>query len=285
MALTVHTLELGRAVTDTSFFVRGRTRGELVSAPVHGYLILGGHAPLVVDTGYRDAEVMARIGMPVEHHDDNSIEAQLDRHGVAIEDVGAVIATHLHVDHAGNFDDFPLTTPVVLNRREIEFAASGLQGQGYAPEDLKHLIDRTHAPGGIRWLDLELTGPVQVAPGVRCEGAGGHTEGSLNVYVTTDNGEACICGDVLYDIQDQVVARLTEAGEPVLSNNFAPSARQETAAVKRVLNRADWLLPGHDRGARVVDGAVVGRVEGLTVPGPVEALPAEGAYRAPAIAL
>lgn len=57
-----------------------------------------------------------------------------------------------------------MTTPVVLNRREIEFAANGLQGPGYAPEDLKHLIDRAHVSGGIRWLDLEITGPVEVAP-------------------------------------------------------------------------------------------------------------------------
>jgi len=287
MGLTVHTLQLGRAITDSSFFVRGRAPGTLVSAPVNGYLILGGRAPLVVDTGYRNADVMARVGMAVEYRAENSLEAQLDQHGVTIEEVGAVIATHLHVDHAGHFDDFPLTTPVVLNRREIEFAASGLQGPGYAPEDLKHLIDRTHTPGGIRWLDLELTGPVRIAPGVRCELAGGHTEGSLCVYVETDDGEACICGDILYDIQDQVLERLMQTGalEPQVSNNFATSTRQELASIKRVLDRAAYLLPGHDRAARVVDGEVVGRVEGLTVPGPVEPLPAEGAYRAPAMAL
>src|SRR5581483_7025262 len=180
MDLTVHTLELGRAVTATSFFVRGRAPGELVSAPVYGYLILGGRAPVVVDSGYRNAEVMARIGMPVEYREENSIAVQLNRYGVAIEDVEAVVVTHLHVDHAGNLDAFPLTAPVVLNRREIEFAASGLHGAGYAPEDVKHLIDRTHVPGGIRWLDLEITGPVELQPGIRCEAAGGHTEGSVN---------------------------------------------------------------------------------------------------------
>jgi hypothetical protein len=37
MSLTVQALELGRAITDGSFFVRGRTLGTLLSAPVHGY--------------------------------------------------------------------------------------------------------------------------------------------------------------------------------------------------------------------------------------------------------
>jgi glyoxylase-like metal-dependent hydrolase (beta-lactamase superfamily II) len=285
VALTVHTLELGRAVTDSSFFVRHRQPGTMVSAPVHGFLIMGGSTPIVVDTGYRDTDAMTRVGLQVESNDDNTLEAQLDRFGVAIEEVGAVIATHLHVDHAGHFDDFPLTTPVVLNRREMEFAASGLQGLAYAPEDLKHLLDRTHAPGGIRWLDLEVTGPVNVAPGVRCEASGGHTEGSLAVYVDTGEGEACICGDILYDIEDQVLERLMQTGhlEPQVTNNFTGSLRTEIASIKRALNRSTFLLPSHDRAAKVVDGEVVGRVEGPTVPGPIESLPAAGGYRAPAM--
>lgn len=281
MALTVHTLELGRAVTDSSFFVRHRQPGTMVSAPVHGFLIMGGSTPIVVDTGYRDTDAMTRVGLQVESNDDNTLEAQLDRFGVAIEEVGAVIATHLHVDHAGHFDDFPLTTPVVLNRREMEFAASGLQGLAYAPEDLKHLLDRTHAPGGIRWLDLEVTGPVNVAPGVRCEASGGHTEGSLAVYVDTGEGDACICGDILYDIEDQAINGLMQNGylEPQVTNNFAGSTRQEIASIKKVLNRAAFVLPSHDHPAKVENGQVVGRVEGLTFPAPAVALPSPGAWR------
>lgn len=38
--------------------------------------------------------------MPVEYSEENSIAAQPGRYGVAIEDVGAVVVTHLHVDHA-----------------------------------------------------------------------------------------------------------------------------------------------------------------------------------------
>ncbi|MBB6380509.1 glyoxylase-like metal-dependent hydrolase (beta-lactamase superfamily II) [Pseudonocardia eucalypti] len=281
MSLTVHTLELGRAAADSTFFVRHRVPGTLVSAPVHGYLILGGDAPIVVDTGFRNDDVMARVGLHPELRDENSMEAQLDRYGVSIDEVGMVIQTHLHVDHAGHIDKFPTTTPVVVNRAEMEFAASGLQGLGYAPEDLKHMIDRTHAPDAVRWLDLELTGPVSVAPGVRCEHAGGHTDGSLVVYVDTEHGPAAICGDILYDIEDQVITGLMQNGflEPQVSNNFSGSLRGETAAIKKVLNNATFVLPGHDIGAKVENGQVIGRVEGLTVPGPVIALPSPGASR------
>jgi glyoxylase-like metal-dependent hydrolase (beta-lactamase superfamily II) len=281
MSLTIHTLELGRAAVDASFFVRGRRPGVVHSAPVYGFLILGGAAPIVVDTGYRNEDVMACLGFQPDLREENSIEAQLDRYGVAIEEVGAIVQTHLHVDHAGHINDFPLTTPVVVNRKEMEFAASGLQGPAYQQDDLKHMIDRTHTPGAVRWLDLEITGPVTIAPGVRLEVAGGHTEGSLVVYVDTGEGEAAICGDIFYDIEDQAVQGLMQNGylEPQVTNNFVTSLRQEIASIKRVLNKATFVVPAHDRAAKVENGEIVGRVEGLSVPGPVEALPAVGAAR------
>ena len=280
MTLTIKTLDFGRAIADSSFMVRGRAQGILVSAPVYGYLILGGEKPIVVDAGYRNADVLTRVGMETDFSDENSMEAQLDRYGVQIDEVGAVIATHLHADHAGGFHTFPSSTPLVVNRREIEVAASGIQGPMYAHEDMSHIMERAFVPGGVRYLDLDLTGSVEVAPGVRCELSGGHTEGSLAIYVDTPEGVACICGDIVYDIQDQLVAPLLELGylEPGVSSNFTPSVRQEKAAIKRALCKSDFLLPSHDRGAKVKDGRIVGRLDG-DIPGAVEPLPASGGYR------
>ena len=84
-----------------------------------------------------------------------------------------------------------------MTRRELEFSASGLMGAQYPPEYVKHHVDRLHTPGALRLLDLELSGPVEVLPGIVCESAGGHTEGSMNVLVSTAEGTACICGDVI----------------------------------------------------------------------------------------
>ena len=49
-----------------------------------------------------------------------------------------------------------MTAPVVMNRRELEYSASGLMGGQYPPEYVKHHIDRLHTPGALRLLDLEL---------------------------------------------------------------------------------------------------------------------------------
>ena len=44
----------------------------------------------------------------------------------------------------------------------------------------------------MRFLDLELTGPVELMPGVYCDAANAHTEGSMNIHVHTADGIATI---------------------------------------------------------------------------------------------
>ena len=106
-----------------------------------------------------------------------------------------------------------MNTTVVVNRRELEYSVSGLMHPQYPAPDIKHLIDRLHTKSALRFLDLEITGPVELMPGVYCEAAGAHTEGSMNVHVQTAEGIATICGDVIYDINDQIVEPFHEIND------------------------------------------------------------------------
>jgi glyoxylase-like metal-dependent hydrolase (beta-lactamase superfamily II) len=141
-------------------------------------------------------------------------------------------------------------------------------GEQYPAEYIKHLVDRLHTPGALRLLDLELSGPEEIIPGVWCEVAGGHTEGSMNVLVETSEGRACICGDVIYDIQNQIVEPIYQVleYEPQPTGNHGTSKRQEKGAVKKALQNA-FVLPVHDYPARLEAGRVVARL-GESVPGP-----------------
>ena len=97
----------------------------------------------------------------------------------------------------------------------------------------------------------------------------------MNVIVETAEGLACICGDVIYDINDQVVnqLRMNNHMEPQVTGNHAGSKRSEKAAIKKLLNRFTFLLPVHDRPAKIQHQKVVGRL-GMAVPGPIaESLP------------
>ena len=276
MALTIHTLDYGDIELETSFLVLGHECGRVRRVPTLGFLILGGQYPILVDTGYRDNAIMETLGMRGHCYHENLVEQQLARHGVKMGDVRYILHTHLHIDHAGNDDDFPMNTTVVLNRREMEFSVSGIMYPQYPKPDIKHLVDRIYEPEAHRFLDLEITGAEEIIPGVWCEPAYAHTEGSMNVIVDTAEGLACICGDVIYDFNDQVInhVRVNNYMEPQVTGNHAGSKRNEKAQIKKLLNNFTFLLPIHDRGAKVKNGQVVGRL-GMTCPGPmVESLPA-----------
>ena len=111
-----------------------------------------------------------------------------------------------------------------------------------------------------------------------CELAGGHTEGSVNVLVDTGEGIACICGDVIYNVQQQIVEPIFQLQyrEPKTTGNFDVSVAQERGAVKKALQSGSWLLPMHDQPARLDrTGRVTGRLRGTVIPGPVS--PIDGA--------
>jgi hypothetical protein len=90
------------------------------------------------------------------------------------------------------------------------------------------------------------------------------------VIVKTAEGIATICGDVLYDINDQLVEPFHEISdmEPRVTGNHGVSKRDEKAAIKKVVASSRFVLPVHDRPAIIEAGQVIGRLQDV-VPGPV----------------
>src|SRR6266404_765461 len=150
MPLEIKLLNLIDIELDSSFLVLARNMGVRVKVPTFGFLILGGDDPIMVDTGAASTEIMHRLGMLGWISEEQVLENQLANFGLAPADVRWVLHTHLHIDHAGQDDRFPNTTTVVINRRELEHSVSGLMGEQYPAEYIKHLIDRLHTPGALR---------------------------------------------------------------------------------------------------------------------------------------
>jgi len=269
MAYEIKALDLMDCTVESSFLVLARGMGVQVDAKIYAYLLLGGDDPILVDTGASSPEIMGRLGMGGSVGEEQLLENRLEEHGGRMEDVRWIVHTHHHIDHAGQDDRFPWAT-VISNRRELEFSASGLMGPQYPPEYVKHHIDRLHTPGALRLLDLELSGPDEILPGIVCESAGGHTEGSMNVLVETDEGVACICGDIIYHVHDSLIDpfHVGLASEPQVTGNHANAKRQEKAAIKKALNSGRFLLPMHDQPARIEAGKVVARLTENAIPGP-----------------
>jgi glyoxylase-like metal-dependent hydrolase (beta-lactamase superfamily II) len=277
MTYQIHRLNFGSVVIDAAMQIRGRAPGTTVAVPAQGYLIMGGDAPVLVDAGYRDPSVLGSGGV-VE--DGQGFAEQLALHGVRPGDLGCVIMTHLHRDHAGHLYEVPMNVPVVVNRSEMSCAFSGLQGLAYARADLVHLVDRMYTPGALHYLDLDYSGPVEVLPGISCHATGGHTAGSMSIVVDTAEGQACLCGDLIYDVEAALLAQpgVTPAAgvqscffghqEPAVTNNFTVSVLQELGALKR-LAKYRFVLPAHDAPGVLERGQLTGRINGPVIPGPV----------------
>jgi len=257
----LHTLDLGQVELNQRRMVPNADAPGVVRVPVQGWLLTRGDQKVVVDTGFRHPDILRRLGdnaAGVEEPHQRVVE-QLALHGVQPHEVNYVLHTHLHIDHAGQTDVFPMTTAVVVNRRELEYAASGLSGPSYPPEDIKHLIDRLHTRGAMWLLDLEGTGGETILPGIRCVAAGGHTEGSMLVIAETDKGLAVFCGDLIYSVRHQLLRPTTTVNDPGLSANYVVTRRSEKAALKRLLHVAPrfLLFPSHDWPVVIEDGRVV----------------------------
>jgi len=268
MPYEIKLLDLVDIEAESSFLVLAHNIGKVTRAKCWSYLILGGDDPILVDTGVSSPEILARLGMTGFVEDEQGLENQLVKHGVSPGAIHYVLHTHTHIDHAGQDDRFP-DASVIMNRRELEYSASGLMGAQYPPEYVKHHIDRLHTRGALRLLDLELSGPDEVLPGIVCEVAGGHTEGSMNILVETSDGTACICGDIVYDVHNSLVEpyHVMLEREPQVTGNHGLTKRQERAAIKKALNSGRFLLTGHDYPARIEAGRVVARLAD-SVPGP-----------------
>lgn len=277
MNYQLHRLNFGSVIIDASMQVRGRAPGTTIAVPAQGYLIMGGDAPVLVDAGYRDPSVLGSGGMVEEGQ---GFADQLARYGVRPSDLGCVMMTHLHRDHAGHLDKVPMNVPVVVNRSEMSCAFSGVQGLAYARADLAHLVDRMYTRGALHYLDLDYSGPVELLPGISCHATGGHTAGSMSIVVDTAEGQACLCGDLIYDVEAALRAQpgaTPAAGvqacffghqEPAVTNNFTSSVLQELGALKR-LAKYRFVLPAHDAPGVLDHGQLTGRINGTTIPGKI----------------
>jgi N-acyl homoserine lactone hydrolase len=232
VALSVHPLDLGHAETDSSFLVWGRTPGHRVTAAVLGYVVLGGEHPIVVDTGYRPGR--HERGMHTfTRGSGQTLAAALAPHGVQPEDVGLLVMTHLHSDHAGEIDALP-EARIVVQRQELAYAAAPYFPETmYVREDIAKLVDPLFAR--VEPLD----GDVELAPGVSVKHTGGHSPGHQQIEVELDSGLAIIAGDNAY---------LLDAFHEGVPPGYVTSIPDTMRAIADVQKRATHVLTMHDPG-------------------------------------
>ncbi|GAA2291735.1 hypothetical protein GCM10010149_43950 [Nonomuraea roseoviolacea subsp. roseoviolacea] len=133
----------------------------------------------LVDTGIGAAGSPASSWAPVP----GSLAGELAAAGVSPADVGTVILTHLHSDHASGAvgdDGAPVFVNArhVLQRADLDVVGGAMRDQVITPlKDLLHVVE----------------GDTEVAPGVRVHLTAGHTPGHQIVRV----GDVAVTGDLV----------------------------------------------------------------------------------------
>lgn len=231
----VYAIQYAQVVRDSrDYFLAGDAHEGPRSMFYYIWVLRNEDRVVVVDTGF-DAERAARrkrefLRCPTEG---------LSSLGIDATTVDTVIVTHLHYDHAGNFDKF-LKAKFVLQDEEMRFATG--RAMRFAPirapyelEDVLTMVSRNYE-GRVRFV----AGSETIAPGIAVHHVPGHTKGLQAVTVQTVRGVLCLASDAAH-FYDNIAQQNVF---PVVADVVATLEGHE-----RILHMADspdHLIPGHD---------------------------------------
>jgi glyoxylase-like metal-dependent hydrolase (beta-lactamase superfamily II) len=234
MGLTIHPLDVGDIELDASFLAWQTGCGTKVWAPTTCWLILGADRPILVDSSFRSVEDAKSLQyLTCRRSASQELTAQLARHGLRCEDIGLLLHTHVHMDHAGQDHLLP-NARILVQRREIQNAA--------APDIYPvPFYDRLNIARLVydHWTRVEvLDGEVEIAPGIRCVPMPGHTPGHQAIYVAAASGTAIIAGDAAMSVAQNV--------RQGIAPGFLDDMAQTMAGLRRLARDGRHILPTHD---------------------------------------
>lgn len=235
--LKTATMQLTRAARIAKCGVAANV-GEVFDIPCIAWLLKeeGSGRVILVDAGPSDnPERDSRYHNPVTRTPDQQMKALLAAHGVRPEEIGEIILTHLHWDHAYGVKEFPWAK-VYVQREELQYSIAPFPVHLACYE----LNDKENPPFYFSFYHQFriLDGDTEFAPGVRLITLPGHSPGSQGVLVDTEKGRCLIAGD-LYNSMENYREDI-----PTGVNTSLYDCARSFARVKALGDVV--ILPGHD---------------------------------------
>jgi N-acyl homoserine lactone hydrolase len=242
-------LTVGAERLPIAYSLHGDTSGRFIEEPVTAVLLRCTDGPRLIDTGFntalirdpwlrerlhgRNGDIAALLPDGVEE----PLLAQLERHGVAIEDLIEVYLSHLHNDHAGGLRLLPPGLPLTVARAELEY---GLTDHPFAERHGMFRIDFDDPELNWRLLD----GDAELCPGVRALASPGHTPGHMSFAVRLIDGRGYLFAFDAADLQQNIDEEIGPGGFVYCEADrpLASLRRLKQVAAEENLR----LLPGHD---------------------------------------
>lgn len=157
------------------------------------------------------------------YNERDSLLAELKKRGTPPESMHTVVLSHLHFDHAVNWDLFP-NAEIIVHEKDMEYALS-------PQADSCVLLYHARALKEDRRLRL-VAQDCKLGKGLQTLHMPGHTPGTMALQV----GESVLCGDALknrWDLEGEVSPPVCDA------EGFR-------ASVARLASICKKLYPGHD---------------------------------------
>lgn len=177
-------------------------------------LRVDGHPPILFDCGH--------------HVTRGPLLAALAAHSLSPDEIGTLVLSHLHFDHAENIELFG-AAEIVLSCVEWDYAA-------HPHCDDPHVASAIRARMTGRQVRL-IEGETEIAPGLRLFPTPGHTPGHMALaYVANDGARVTLAADAVK------TAREAMSGVPDME--FDPE-RRGGDTIRRVLDESDIIVPGH----------------------------------------
>lgn len=198
------------------------------------WLVRGEGRCVLVDTGFNAQTAVRRkrklLRCPIE---------SLSCLGVRPEDVGDVVITHLHYDHAGNLAKLPHAR-LHIQDAEIAYAT----GRCMCHEPLRHAYEVEDVVTMVRRVYEDRVvfhdGDSRLYPGIELLKIGGHTKGLQAVRVHTERGWVVLASDASHYYENMESRRPF----PIVYDVAAMLAGH--VRVREAADGPDHVVPGHD---------------------------------------
>ena len=198
------------------------------------WLVRNADRTFVVDTGF-GAEVAAKRGRSLLRTPAEGLALL----GCDVNEVKDVILTHLHYDHVGTFDSFPVAQ-FHLQDDEMAYAT----GRHMRHRQFNHGYEVDEVCGVVRMVYKDrvsfYNGEAELAPGVSIHRIGGHTHGVQCVRVNTRRGWVVLASDTSHYYEhfekNRVFTTMFNLGEAI----------DGYATLKRLAASPRHVIPGHD---------------------------------------
>ena len=215
-------------------YIFGDPHDEMTSIAYYVWVIKGPHGTFVCDTGFDETAAKER-GRKITHPVGEGLKAL----GVDPGKVDHVIATHMHWDHAGNYDLFP-NARYHIQDTEMAYCT----GRCMCHQMIRVPFSESDVHAMVKKVfDYRVDfhdGDDEIAPGITVHKIGGHSKGLQSVRVKTQRGYVVVASDAchLYSHMDE--------GRVFPITYSVADTLEGYKKIRKLASSRHHFVPGHD---------------------------------------